>query len=513
MPLLALLLVLFAARQAAAASKAEADVYVAVAVEAYQAKRYDEADKALGEALALDPENADALYYTGLVRVAQGRLEDAAAAFREASRFSPGDPAIPFQLGAVYFHLGQDDQARPLLEQAFREDPSRDRLGYYVGMLRYRSGDYAGAISAFRAAKSDDPEIAELTRFYSALALVRLGQPAEATAQIEEALRLQPASPLTGPAERLRAAALGTRAGEKRLGLVFRFGGYYDDNVAVVPSGGNGPELAELQNRQAASPGALVALRGDYSLLRSGAFDATATYSFFSTFNSDVSGLNLIDNLGGLAAGYGGIVRGLPYHVANEYSFEYLTLGGREYVQRHAVAPWASVVWAGQISGIQLQFQDQRYANQGDISPDDDRTGREWIAGLFHIFRFSSDRHLLRLGYQFDYDDTDGKNFRYLGNRVLAGGQYTLPWYDLRVNYSFDVQLRNYQYANTDFPTDAPGTVQRFDTEYNHLVWVTYPLPRNLDVTLYYQRTDAISNLDPFSFTRNVVTLEFAWTY
>jgi len=38
-------------------------------------------------------------------------------------------------------------------------------------------------------------------------------------------------------------------------------------------------------------------------------------------------------------------------------------------------------------------------------------------------------------------------------------------------------------------------------------------LPRNVDVTLYYQRSDAHSNLDPFRFARNVVTVQVGWKY
>src|SRR5687768_573630 len=55
------------------AQQPEADVFVAQAILAYADKRYDEALARLQEALRLDPNHVDALYYTGLVRLAQRR--------------------------------------------------------------------------------------------------------------------------------------------------------------------------------------------------------------------------------------------------------------------------------------------------------------------------------------------------------------------------------------------------------------------------------------------------------
>src|SRR5262245_51317455 len=57
----------------ATAQQPEADVFVAQAVLAYADKRYDDALALLQDALKLDPDHVEALYYTGLVRLAQRR--------------------------------------------------------------------------------------------------------------------------------------------------------------------------------------------------------------------------------------------------------------------------------------------------------------------------------------------------------------------------------------------------------------------------------------------------------
>src|SRR5207247_2823207 len=103
----------------------------------------------------------------------------------------------------------------------FKTSPELDGLGYYVGFLRYRKKDYRGALAAFRGGRSADPELQQLTRFYTGLALGVLGLPGQAAAEVEQALRLAPGSQLTRPAERLPDTIVASRPQERR---VFREG-------------------------------------------------------------------------------------------------------------------------------------------------------------------------------------------------------------------------------------------------------------------------------------------------
>src|SRR3989449_10782640 len=95
--------------------------------------------------------------------------------------------------------------------------PPRSTLFPYTTL--FRSRDSRGALAAFRAGRASDPEIQQLTRFYSGLALAVLGLPTQAAAEVEQALRLAPGSAVTGPAERLRDTIVAARATERRLSL------------------------------------------------------------------------------------------------------------------------------------------------------------------------------------------------------------------------------------------------------------------------------------------------------
>jgi hypothetical protein len=83
----------------------------------------------------------------------------------------------------------------------------------------------------------------------------------------------------------------------------------------------------------------------------------------------------------------------------------------------------------------------------------------------------------------------------------------------LRARYDVDVHFREYENRNTLFPVEAPGTVKRSDTEVNHALSLWLPLPHNLALLAELLVTNNSSNLDVFTYNRQVVSLSLVWTY
>jgi tetratricopeptide (TPR) repeat protein len=492
----------------------EAQVFVAKAIVAYEEKRYQDALDDLNEALRLDPGNIDALYYTGLVNIALRRFDAAAEALGRARKERPGDLSVLFQLGVLYFGMGRYDEAQPLLEDVFKIDPNLDGLGYYVGFLRYRQKDYQGALRAFRATRTTDPEIAQLTRFYSGLALGVLGLPREAAAELDEALRLAPTSPLTGPAERLRSAIITTTDEQRRFRAQVRVGVLYDTNVAVIPTVTGDPLVLALQGQQTESPGELGALRLDYAFLRRGGFEAVATLSVFGIYYNQASNFSLFNPLGAVGVTYRGSIGALPYQAGLQYAYDYFQLGSTPFVQRNTIVPSAALLLnSWNLALLEARIQTEQFFNQGPIPPQENRNGTDYMVGASHVMQLLNGKVQTRLGYQFDYDDTKGIDYQYVGNRVFAGASYTLPWFGITVSDSFDVWLRNYLNINAVFPITAPGTVERFDTQYTNVLSLGLPLSHGMSLSLDWQYINQQSNIDVFAYKRNVVSLIMTWTY
>lgn len=499
-----------------AAQTTEADVYVAQAILDIDEKKYDEALANLKKALEVEADHIEALYYTGVVHAARRQPAEAVPFLEKARAKSPKDPAIAFQLGLAFFAQEQYDRAEPLFEEVFATNPELDGLGYYLGFLRYRKKDYRGALTAFRAGRSSDPEVQQLTRFYTGLALGVLGLPAQAAAEVEEALRLAPGSALTGPAERLRDTIVAARQAERRFSLQVNLGVTYDDNVSVRPTTNNRePQVAELRTHRHESPGELFGVRADYVWWKDVDWESTVGYSFFTTYVNDIPKFNLISHTASAGVNRKLTLGALPALIGALYSFDFLALDSDEFLVRNSLTLNAAIVESEMnLTQFFVRYQDKDFA---ETSPppvrQEIRDATNWMGGFLHLVRFAQDRHFLKAGYQHDHDNTDGRNYAYVGHRFTVGGQYTLPWWAMRLKYDFDVHVRTYRSLNSILPTYAPGTKKRRDEEIVNIFRAELPLPRDLTLAAEFQATRTHSNIEVFDFSRNVLSLVLSWSY
>ena len=413
------------------AQQSEADVYVAQAILAYEDKRYDEALGFLREAVAQDPKNVEAFYYTGLVYIAQQRLEPAVQALERARALAPNDFSVRYLLGVAYFAQERYDQAEPLLTQCFKERPKTDGLGYYVGFMRYRKKDYAGALEAFRAESSQNPAIQQLTHFYSGLALAVTGLPDQAVAELDAATRGLTRTALTGAAERLRdslrrAAGRGS-ASTPRCG----WASPTTPTSRSCPNPSNDPLSNAIRFLDTKSPGELASVTLSYDWLRHGNWESTIGYQFFQTYVNNFHDFDVQDQVATLGATYRGsfekgILAGSRFLVGAQYAFDNQT-ARREPVPPaeygHAVRD-AAVNSAGDsfwnptnVFSPILRVQGKVFNNFTGfpLPPEDNRDAINYMIGVSHTFYWSGDRHWFRVGYQWDEDVARGDNWDYRG--------------------------------------------------------------------------------------------------
>jgi Flp pilus assembly protein TadD len=142
------------------------------------------------EALALDPNSAEAL--EGLVRAyaQEKRWAEAEAALRQLLKLEPANAAAHVQLGRVLMELGRKDEGVAELEAGAKgsTDPAAERelAAFYLETKQYEP-----AAQHYRRLLSGDPKNAEL---HHALGLVLTGQGkfAEAEAELIAAVNSDP---------------------------------------------------------------------------------------------------------------------------------------------------------------------------------------------------------------------------------------------------------------------------------------------------------------------------------
>ena len=498
----------------------EATVHIDRAVVAYEEKKYDAALKELQDALRLEPDSAEAHYYQGITLISLNRIPEAQAALEKARTLRPVDNDIAYQLGVLYFNQEAYDKAESPLRQVFQSEPKRQNLGYYLGFIEYRKKNYRESLRFFEANVPSDNNFAQLTKFYSGLAMSSLGFPREGQAQIEQALRLQPISPLTTPAQRFGEILQSAAQKEKFFNGELRLGVFYDTNVPVVPTSSSdivAQAIHDDQHRRK-SEGELVSLNLSYIWLKKLDWEGTVSYRFLQTYNNHLTEFNTQDHTPTVGLGYRSSLGGMPLVLGSQLSYDFITLGNKRFSQRWIFNPYLTLVesqGASVSNSTTLQFglQAKDFFNDHDVTRREVRDAVNYAVGPVHFVVFEEGRHYLKLGYQFDYDEAEGENWTYGGNRFLAGAQYTLPWWDLRLRYDVDVHWRSYKHKNSLIPATAPGTVKRRDTEPVHLVGVSKDFLTNFTGAIEYLFDNNRSNLAPYTYKRHVVTTSIAWRF
>ncbi|TIR25703.1 MAG: YaiO family outer membrane beta-barrel protein [Mesorhizobium sp.] len=113
-----------------------ADELYASAVKARQAQHFDEAADLLKRALALKPDNADALVQLGFAELGRNDLSSARDAFSKALSVAPTYRDASFGLAEVEFRSGNLDAALPLAEQVAKADPANADAAKLVETIR-----------------------------------------------------------------------------------------------------------------------------------------------------------------------------------------------------------------------------------------------------------------------------------------------------------------------------------------------------------------------------------------
>lgn len=119
------------------------------AVEARQARRPAEAERALQQALALGPGEPQALNLLGLIALEQGRHADARRHFLEATKADPREPALWMNVASAERGLGSGEGERAALDHVLAID-QRNLMGQVrMAQLQQRLGERQGAADSW----------------------------------------------------------------------------------------------------------------------------------------------------------------------------------------------------------------------------------------------------------------------------------------------------------------------------------------------------------------------------
>src|SRR5581483_1828857 len=468
-PGIAAFLILIALLLAPAAARAEsefeaAEILFTHAVLAYDDGKYDEAARDLVKAHALDPGNVNVIYYLGLTYNAQGNFGEAARHLSDGLRLQPKNLDLHYELGiALYGQKRYDDALKEFLA-ILAADPHKDNAGYYAGLCYYQKKDYENAVAYFRRNVSTDVKTRQQNQYYLGLALRELGRNAEAIEELNEVVKIAPASPIVGATQQL-LTAIREETGGKRLRLEATLNTQFDSNP-------------EFRRNRESSYGNLINARADYTIYKAGPWESTASYSFLQTINYENHRGDINDNLIGLNIYYRSVVAGMPSIAGLQLNNDLLLFGGDLYIQR----PTATFTFTAQEnpSNFTTLIYRPQYKDflQGAAEPDERRNAFNYMLGFIHYIRFG-DGHQFNFGFQYDREDARGSDWRYNGYRAIGGFLIKLPW-QIRWNTNVEYHARFYTNFNT------VNSKNRLEHEPTALTSLSKDITPNITATVQY---------------------------
>ncbi|MGZ5786414.1 MAG: tetratricopeptide repeat protein [Ramlibacter sp.] len=139
-------------REAIAANPQDANAHLNLGFVLSEQHRYSEAREALERSLGIDPGQADAFYILGAMANAQGNAAGAIDNFARALDCKPDFEAVYRPFCQTLIEEGQTERARQVLEKAVVIFPAAADLHANLGNLHAAKGDAQRAIDCFRAA-------------------------------------------------------------------------------------------------------------------------------------------------------------------------------------------------------------------------------------------------------------------------------------------------------------------------------------------------------------------------
>ena len=183
------------------------------------------ADREFARALELEPDNADARFLRGWLRMAEGRLADAQGDMQRAVDAAPSDEMFLWSLGLSLYFARRYDAAIEQYRRAIAVEPRSYWAHLSLGWAYERQGRVADAIEEFEQSRRliDTPQVVAALVHAQAAAGRRVDAQATMTSLLEYAKRKY-ASPYdlatasAGLGDRTETLALLEKAYEERCG-------------------------------------------------------------------------------------------------------------------------------------------------------------------------------------------------------------------------------------------------------------------------------------------------------
>ncbi|HXJ36888.1 MAG TPA: hypothetical protein VMS22_22865 [Candidatus Eisenbacteria bacterium] len=293
----------------------------------------------------------------------------------------------------------------------------------------------------------------------------------------------------------------GVAAGERPWSVHAATGFMYDSNVALDPSGQTIPGTPSDPRDGAYT----ISVGGRYDIVDTDRWQASVEYDLYQSLYFRLDDFNLRSNLAQATVGYALLPE---LWTGVQAGYQHYALGGPSYSGEPFVTPFVSLV-EGRWGLTQFLYR------HGDITYfnafEDVRDGPDDSASLSQTIYWGA--QYASVGYEFgsvrpSSHSAAANDYRYYYNQGYAGVGWAPGW-QVTVDVVYLFRYENYTEPNslTGFRTKRHDAINQFS------VGVRRPLTDHLTIGLNYYGTVDDSNIDVYTYDRNVVAAEVRFAY
>ncbi len=499
-PVVLLVLLLLALAPAAHAS-VQSEIAFHKGVIAYGEERWEEASAHFQRVLEEDAEDASAMHYLALIADARGDVEGALGWYDRAIALDPEDPDVLLDKGALLIEQDRVSEAREVFQRVIELDPDNARAQLLAGMSAYRAGDHQAAKPYLARAGELDPTLRDDARYYTGLSEAVLGNVVAAASAFNDTATQSPLSDIgksaQGFADALERGGQPARPWRASLTAGMEF----DTNPLII--GKNDPGLPQLRDRETDARG-VVRPSASYTFLDRGGWRASAGYDGYLSFHTEDNDANLQTHNPWLSTTYDFDIARLGIR----YDYAFTTIDRAEPLRHlHRLTSSATIQqddWGATL--LYYQFHAEDFLNATTSQPVFDRDGVRHVPGVTQFFFLPQPFTYVRVGFEADFLNTDGTEFKRNAYEVNFGAGYDFP-YEISFAWLYRFEYRDFDNNSSFVPTTAapgPAVTKRADYEHRLSAELSKFITPNWEATVATGMTWNDSNVRFFDYDRYV---------
>ncbi len=418
--------------------------------------------------------------------------------------FGAQQPAADnFILGRQFFLSGQYREAGKHLYEAFRQDPANPDINFYLGRNAFELGDYETALMAFERILFTDPDAVRI-KLEIARCHERLGFKEMAKQYFREVLATNPPEPVWRNIER-HLALIAEQEKRHVFNGTFTVGFNLDDNVYLSPVS----DILSIGNLEIILTGDSAAARHDEI------FSATTVLNHLYrledqaiSWKSTLTNYNAFyDTYHDLDINYYEATTGpiwktdrflwnnfaIAKHIAVEHD-RYLTAFGLGTQLTLAINPQLLLSVGGRLENKENH-------------PYPLRDATNFVISLNPVFSLGPNRISLLIFQETDNADADFYSYDRIG--CMLNYERVLPWWGISAFAGAGYQETDYDATDPFFHITRSDRLEKFKGGISKLLWQSPTTRTNLSGQLSYAYEDSDSNMDLYTYRKNLAALSF----